>query len=130
VADQTSIALLVVLLLTPLGCSRDKARPSHVDSGPFMPDTIGAISLANPERFPSEFRDAAEAAAAYLSKRGLRPDLHFARVFRRDADEIELAVWPASAFSPKGRPRSSGGGGVTLHFNPKTHQIEKAWRWQ
>jgi hypothetical protein len=47
----------------------------------------------------------------------MRPDLHFAQAFVRTADDIEIAVWPASAFSPMGRRHSSGGGG-TLYFKP------------
>jgi hypothetical protein len=95
-----------------------------------MPETIGAFSLATPDAFPFEFREAAEAASAYFVKRGLRPDLHFAQVFVRAADDIELSVWPASAFSPLGRRHTSSGGGSSLHFNPRTHRIERAFRWQ
>jgi hypothetical protein len=120
----------VALLVATLGCAKHETRPRYTNDGPFMPETIGAVSLADPEAFPPAFREAAGAASSYFVKRGMRPDLHFAQVFVRAADDIELAVWPASAFSPKGRRISSGGGGVTLHFNPRTHRIESGGRWQ
>ena len=127
---KTANALLVALLAAPVGCSKHETRSWYADGGPFMPETIGAVSLATPDAFPFEFREAAEAASAYFVKRGLRPDLHFAQVFVRAADDIELSVWPASAFSPLGRRHTSGGGGSSLHFNPRTHRIERAFRWQ
>jgi hypothetical protein len=121
--------VIVVILAAQLGCSKRDARPWYSDGGPFMPETIGAISLATPESFSADFQEAAKAASSYLLQRGMRPDLHFAQAFVRAADDIELAVWPASAFSPMGR-RHSSGNGVTLHFSPRTHRIERALRWQ
>jgi hypothetical protein len=126
---KATILLLSTLLIAHLGCTRRATGPWYTDGGPFMPETIGALSLAEPEAFPPQFQEAAKAASSYFVKRGLRPDLHFAQVFVRAADDIELAVWPASAFSPKGR-RHGSGGGVSLHFNPRTHQIDKALLWQ
>jgi hypothetical protein len=122
--------LLAAFLCAALSCTKHEARQWYADGRPFMPETIGAVSPVNAEAFPPEFREAAEAASAYFVKRGMRPDLHFAQIFSQKADDIELAVWPATAFNPKGRPHASGGGCITLHFNPRTHRIENGGRWQ
>lgn len=130
---MTTWRALVLLIAAGVGqtaCSQQEARSSGEDAGPFMPETIGALSLNDPEAFPPDVREAARAASLYFVQKGMRPELHFAQVAVRASGEIELAVWPASAFSPKGRPHSLRGGGVTLHFNPKTNRIDRALGWQ
>ena len=122
--------VLAVALANAAGCSKRASVPSYADGGPFLPETIGAVSLADPEAFPPDVREAAKAASWYFVQRGMRPELHFAQFAIRGPTDVELAVWPAAAFSPKGRLRSSGGGGVTFHFNPKTNRIERALGWQ
>jgi hypothetical protein len=92
-----------------------------------MPETIGALSLEDPDAFPTEFREAARTAALYLTQRGRRPDLAFAQVSKHSSGQIAVHVWPASMF---GHAKPRGGGGVTLLFDPRTHRIEKSLGWQ
>jgi hypothetical protein len=125
------IFLLVLALQATVGCARkDAGTASLADGGPFLPETIGALSLQDPEAFPPEYRDAARAASAYVVRLGWRPELRFAQARTMSVDDVVLEVWPASAFSPKGRPRVAGGPGVTIHFNPEKGTIERALRWQ
>lgn len=127
---REAILFAVALCSAQGGCSKRAPGPSYADGGPFMPETIGALSLGDSEAFPPEIREAAKAASSYFSQRGMSPELHFAQFAIRGQNHVELAVWPAAAFSLKGRPRSSGGGGVTLHFNPTTGRIERSLKWQ
>lgn len=76
------VAMVSVGLFAAAGCSREQTHAKRRDAGLFMPETIGALSLEDPEAFAPEYREAARTAALYLTQRGRRPDLAFAQISR------------------------------------------------
>jgi len=123
-----TIACMVLTGLAVTGaCSGEHAPAKRRDAGLFLPETIAAISLGDPETFAPEYREAARAAALYLIQHGRTPSMTFARMSNRPTGEVAVDAWPASMF---GHEKAEGGGGMTLLFQPRTHQIEKALKWQ
>jgi hypothetical protein len=92
-----------------------------------LPETMGALALENPEAFPAQFRDAAEAARLHVLRKGKKPALAFAQIAFASNGEIEIHVWPAAMF---GGTRPRGGGGYTLYFSPKERRIVRGLSWQ
>jgi hypothetical protein len=121
---MSRVALFV--LAATFGCRGGEPR-GQSDSGVFLPDTIGALSLANIDAFPLEFREAAAAAAIQVTQAGKDPALSFAQIANGKDDEIVIAVWPASMF---GGNKPKGGGGRTLYFSRTSRQIVRRQAWQ
>jgi hypothetical protein len=123
------LALVACGGLVSEGCQRSGSNdsPASSDAGLFLPGTIGAMALDRVEDFPSEFQEAAAAAAARIAQYGKNPALSFATIAKRSDDEIVVNIWPASKF---GGSRPKGGGGSTLYFHRSAHQFVRAEAWQ
>jgi hypothetical protein len=123
------IGALMAVLTVGAGCKIEGARDdaSHRDAGRFMPETVGAVSLHDPDVFPPELREAAAAAALRLTQDGSDPSLSFAQIARVSDDEVVIHIWPAAKFGGR-KPR--GGGGKSLTFSRKAHKITRGVAWQ
>jgi hypothetical protein len=116
----------VLVVAISVGC-RSGERRVRQDSGVFLPETIGAISLEDVEAFRPEFRDAASAARLRIVQAGQNPSLSVVEMRNRSEDEVAIDVWPASMF---GGPKPKGGGGRTLYFSRKAQKIVRGEAWQ
>ena len=123
---RLAAASLLLAVAMSVAC-RTSERRAQYDSGVFLPETIGALSLEDVEVFRPEFRDAAAAARLRIVQAGRNPSLSFAQMRNESEDEVVIDVWPASMF---GGPRPKGNGGRTLYYSRKAQKIVRGEAWQ
>jgi hypothetical protein len=122
--------MIFTLCALSLHCSKSEPKGTHGrrdGGGLFLPETIGALPLDDPEAFQPDFREAVHTVRAELVRKGKDPALAFAQISVVSPDEIVIHVWPASMF---GAERPTGGGGRSLYFSRKSQKIVRGVAWQ